>query len=342
MAEDKREDELLALTQAGYSMAGVKLARLLAGQEREEELRQLALEEFDRRRSHSSNTKMTEALVDYLVGHNRIDDAIMVLQPWANSTFSGKRMLAGLLAEHGREEELRRLADSGYSYASLQLAQLLVKSGRWTEGIDVLRAVVRAEGSYRRELAEALAEQGIIQEAIDTLQPNPGWLDEYQLIDILTKHRREVELRQLVDSGNSHAALPLAELLTGGGRDEEAIAVVQRFLDEPDHRLRNKWAELLIKHGREAELRALADRNYLYAETTIPMLLEENGLKSQANLLRRFGLTPDDWIASDDTNLSVRRSFGVQGIMHRRSDGGMVDSQPRSSRLWMFAQLSVR
>jgi tetratricopeptide (TPR) repeat protein len=96
-------------------------------------------------------------LADLLVQQGRVPRAVHQLT-WAHFSHDGP---ADLLAEQGRIDELRALADAGDAYAANLLVGLLAKQGRVAEAIEILRAEVDAgTRDAAGRLITMLAEQG--------------------------------------------------------------------------------------------------------------------------------------------------------------------------------------
>lgn len=95
----------------------------------------------------------------------RIDEAIALLRPDGN-TLLNRKQLAGLLARHGRLDELRAAAASDDSgYAVRRLARLLEERGDVQAAIAAYRQTGRAF-----ELAQLLARHGRDNEAIEVMR----------------------------------------------------------------------------------------------------------------------------------------------------------------------------
>jgi hypothetical protein len=143
------------------------------------------------------------------------------------------RPLANLLGEMGRGAEVidlvRPYADEGGSEENValafQLAKLLAQLGREKE----LRARAKAgDGFAISFLGELLAESGRAEEAIHVMQPiGRGRLGGAQLDEILASLGREEELKARADSGHSFAILRLFELLIRADRTKEATAFLR-------------------------------------------------------------------------------------------------------------------
>ncbi|MCP2323367.1 tetratricopeptide (TPR) repeat protein [Hamadaea flava] len=192
-------------------------------------------------------------LAQVLVQHNRIDEAIDVLTNAAKhpndllkSDVFASEMLAQLLVEQGRLEQLRQQADLGDSCAATALAKYLVAEGRLDElrerseagdvaaadhlarhlaepDIDTAVLQLRAQVDARvpgsaTSLARLLADHGRVDEAIALLRDlvgSGGYVVAVCLINILAQHGRLGELREEQAAGTHDAALALRSLERG-------------------------------------------------------------------------------------------------------------------------------
>ena len=155
-----------------------RMLSLLAEQEREEELGELA---------DLGSRAASNVLVTHLTGHGRDDDAVAILRQRADSCdgFAADR-LAALLARTGRVGELRERADAGSVPAFHQLIAFLLDNDMIDEALDRLRD---------------RADNGDCNAAI-------------QLIGLLAEHDRLDELAAEVTAGTVGAATLHAELHT--------------------------------------------------------------------------------------------------------------------------------
>ena len=111
------------------------------------------------------------------------------------------RVLADLLANRGRTEELRARAESGDWHAASRLAALLREEGRPGEAEHFWRlASDQGEPSARIELANLLVSEERIEEAIDLLRA--GSAEDWQcgglLLTLLTRQGRVDEAIELL------------------------------------------------------------------------------------------------------------------------------------------------
>jgi hypothetical protein len=113
------------------------------------------------------------------------------------------RVLADLLADRGRTDELRMRAESGNGHAAARLAALLLDQGHTEEAEHFWRlAVDQGEPSARPELADLLVARGRVEEAIDLLRAGTGddWRTTGLLLALLTRQNRTAEALHLLHS----------------------------------------------------------------------------------------------------------------------------------------------
>ncbi|MGW4466239.1 T3SS (YopN, CesT) and YbjN peptide-binding chaperone 1 [Micromonospora sp. NPDC004704] len=113
------------------------------------------------------------------------------------------RVLADLLADRGRVEELRIRAESGNGHAATRLAALLLDQGHTDEAEHFWRlAVGQGEPNARPELADLLVADGRVEEAISLLRggPEDDWRSVGLLLALLAKQGRTDEALDLLRS----------------------------------------------------------------------------------------------------------------------------------------------
>ncbi|MBE1500414.1 hypothetical protein H4696_007514 [Amycolatopsis lexingtonensis] len=230
LARQGMEDELRARAATGDSPAKEELARLLARQGRKAELHSLALagdyyaaEQLARDREESGDIDGAIAIYDLVEGsgarlrtarllarHGREDDLRALAQ--AGEAYA-IRELADLFFEEGREHELRALAAESDRYEPQDLlVKLLVREGRHDEAISVYSSLIEAGLTYRgRDLVELLAELGRDQELLDLAEKGDEWAEK-ALAELLAAQGREDELRRLALGGSRSAIRELSFL----------------------------------------------------------------------------------------------------------------------------------
>ncbi|MFE7593126.1 hypothetical protein ACFU6K_27345 [Kitasatospora sp. NPDC057512] len=202
----------------------------------------------------------------------RADEAIRRLGPVLPVVPGVAWRYAKLLADQGRFEQLRELADGEHAELALnQYAEALEEQGRVREAEAVLHEALAADGEHsRRRLMAFLARQGRLDEVVDVGRPT------YEQAEGNLLHEA-IDL--LIRAGRPEPAL---ELVDGLG-----AAYVEAHADVLGHtRLR-----LLAKAGRYtegiAEARALNEREPGQWDTTLAWLLDLDGRPDEAlDLLR--------------------------------------------------------
>ncbi|MEV7482147.1 hypothetical protein ACIOYT_22650 [Streptomyces halstedii] len=211
-----------------------------------------------------------------LEGAGRADEAIRVLgQDIAGHPLLEESTLtvyAGLLARHGRLDELRQLAADQDAHTVLDIdADALRRHGRAEEAEAVMRDAIAADDwvGYRAWLSSMLLAEGRLDDAIVVAEPGFGWYDCSNLLAPLVHPLldRPEELLHLVEHPkvvphHDHEEFQhwwRAWALAGLGRVDEAITVAG--LDRPWTDPRIVKADLLRRAGRldaaADELRAL-------------------------------------------------------------------------------------
>lgn len=168
---DQALAELSPFIDGGSLNAAVLAARLLAEHGRADE----AIEVLRiASAAHANPDGVIDMLADLLAGQGRADEALVLAddlagQPnWAPDEVLLLRARA--LAASGQRDraiaEIRSHPDAGQWWVACDLAALLADNGQPEDAIAVLRQPGCAEGGNRTVLAELLAQQGRIQEAI--------------------------------------------------------------------------------------------------------------------------------------------------------------------------------
>ncbi|MFI7695462.1 hypothetical protein ACIBQ6_40775 [Nonomuraea sp. NPDC049655] len=167
----------------------------------------------------------TPRLAELLVEQGRIDEGLDLLRARdAIGDLTAAARLTELQAQY-RPDDLRLVAETGYSWAASRWAQLLLEQGR----IDELRALASSGDEYA---------QGC-------------------LCDFLINAGRIDELRMLAGRGNAPAAMKLATWLEWQGNLEEAATVLFTRLKAGDaphvfiaDTMAHHWVDLLEALGK--------------------------------------------------------------------------------------------
>ncbi len=202
---------------------------------------------------------------DLLSGANRKGEAVAVLETWLESARSRDSL--------GRQTVHRALVD------------LYVGEGLIDKALDMVRADPEAVGwDTGDQIVRRLTERGDL-DGLRSLAD--GGNDEAKrwarpaLAAMLGERGELEELRSRAESGEWEAALHLADLLTGQGEAERAIAMFRRLADD----LRpggltwasKRLARMLAERGDEEELRTRADDGDRDAANHLAELLAERG-----------------------------------------------------------------
>ncbi len=272
LAEQGDTGGLRIRADAGDSYSAERLADLLSNQGRIEELRT---------RMKAGDRAAFERLPHALAEHGEIDEALRILRIKAKWGVEGARgQLDSLLAELGRDTELRAGADAGDREAAELLLDLLARQGRSDEAIEVCRNWADTGHRYAAELLpELLAGHGDVDEAIEML-------------------------RTWAEGGDNRAAKQLAELLTAQGRIEEALELCRTRADAGDWDAARQLLDILSKEGRTEELRAEVDAGVPGAAARLAAFLTEHGDAELASELLTFGLNADGSLAGNSDHRS--------------------------------------
>ncbi|WP_344502309.1 tetratricopeptide repeat protein [Dactylosporangium maewongense] len=177
-----------------------------------------------------------ERLGTLLAERGQVDEAVALLWPHAGED-AVLDALVELTEGHGYDGDLTALvreqieADSSvWSWnATAVLATLLERQGRVDEALEVLTG-------------SAFGEHGVFVNAVE------------QLADILARHGRERQLRELVaGGGGEHAVFRLAVWLESLDRVDEAVEAMRPFATDGSPNVAAALAELLTRHGRADE-----------------------------------------------------------------------------------------
>ncbi|WP_406079820.1 hypothetical protein OG468_02450 [Streptomyces zaomyceticus] len=215
-----------------------------------------------------------EQLAALLARHGRVDE-LRAASAADDSRYAVQR-LAGLLEERGDVEgaiAAYRQADGATVHAphsAYDLAQLLARHGRGDEAIEVLRVrtdIRTGDDWLLHALSDLYLDQGRPHDGLvylDALATAHEGEEEWELYGL---RLRLIAARDGVDEAiararshsagtTSYAARHVAELLTGAGRTEEAVVVLEQHAPANSHDL----AACLIDLGRVEDALALLNR----------------------------------------------------------------------------------
>ena len=251
LAEQDCVDELRARADAGERWAHGYLIRLLAKQDRTEELRQ------------------------------RADAGDMYAQ----------EILAELLSEQGCHEELRERADSGDHYASKSIIKLLLAQGNNTALLQMASAG-NSEAVWA--LPRAAADEEDMSDAICLLRPRATSGDiaaNWALLALLSRRGDVDELRRLLEAGHEDALRFVVSALFEQGKIDEALTVLQPWIEAENLGARRLRFELLVESGRIDEAAALIQSdNQAYSESCIhklaDLLIERGSMDNALTVLQ--------------------------------------------------------
>lgn len=200
---DEAEVVLCRLADTGAYRAAFDVAQLLAARGRfDDAVRYLSTRRVDR---YSRALDLTQ----FYQANDRLDEAIATIRSAADRDPTYTRYLVDLLAEKGDRDELRARSDARDHDAGRALARLLTEEGDVDEALAVLRTHAGEDAETAVILAKELARQGRMEEALPLLRAHFA-------------------------AGRTWVAVPLAELLIGSGRVDDAQLILRSRVDTGD------------------------------------------------------------------------------------------------------------
>ncbi|MCM4083413.1 NACHT domain-containing protein [Paractinoplanes hotanensis] len=314
LASRGRVEELRARADGGDHFATWRLVRLLREQGRVEDAITMLRVRVDR-----GDSSVVLDLIELLAEQERWDaiaDLLRVAvddERFPSSFYATK--VADFLAERGRVEELRVLAEAGGWRASERLTPMLIARGRVVEAIETLRAGAKA-GRFgaEAELIDLIADPAVVNAAVEVLRASvesggPGAARQLEELtaDLHLVHDEIASLRARARTGDKSASGRLADLLARQGR----VIELRARADTGDQAAGERLAELLMKQGHVDELRARADDGDQAAGERLVALLTGRGeldeLRARADVGDRQAVEPL-------VDLLVKRGRGDEAI----------------------------
>ncbi|GAA2912058.1 hypothetical protein Acy02nite_90140 [Actinoplanes cyaneus] len=311
-----------------------------------------------------SDESAATRLAELLVEQADVAGAIAVLTPHAMSRwdYGSPRLLVDLLAREGDVAQLQLLATAGDGAAARRLARLLTDRNEGGRAMAVLatrsevdaeaaiqlaglylnahreadaEAVLRAHAAVDAEAAVRLAKiLASSDEAVRVLMPHARhWSAGRELVALLAGQRHLPGLRAQVDRGNSHAAMALASLLIDDPATvDEALDLARRAVADGVFRADIELVNLLVKAGRDEELRALAAGGDAHAADVLARILEDRGETDQAIVVLRA-------VAEQHASAAVRLAALLDS--HSRTDEAVAVLTPHTNRDDYFASAAL-
>lgn len=236
-----------------------------------------------------------DILADVLANHGRVDQ----LRGRARSgEWAANHRLAQLFAAQDQQDELQAAIDDGNTFAAWAMADLLVARGRLDEALDLLRNL-SDEGDELAtiHLNEILAAHGRTDE-LEQRAANDQWFTG-TLIDHWIAHdelgKAEAFLSDRMGLDDEVAAGQLAQLWDNVGRTDDALDLLRPFTLGYSGLAVHTLVSLLDKHGRADDLRREADAGADGAAQCWLSLEVERGRISPraARSLRAFGFAEE-------------------------------------------------
>ncbi|GAA2326585.1 hypothetical protein [Dactylosporangium salmoneum] len=315
----------------------------------------------------------------------RIEEGLDAIRAIAGSdALDAAETFARLLVEHGRIDELRTRAYGGDSWSARWLAEWLSDNGQADELADL--ADRYSDGSplehlLSNRLAEALFDQGNVERL--RARADAGCRSaRYRWAELMIEHGRIEEVRARADAGGRpeairlaqmyettgslrHAievlrghpdlACQLADLLAKAGRLDEAIDVIRPRATEGHRDALSALHGLLVRAGRDDELRSRGKAGDLGAYAALAYALERAGRIDEAiealtarfafdqgenrgfrlaELLQREGRLDELWALADQGSWHAQRHLSAQLAAHGAVDELLSRAQAEDGGLY--------
>ncbi|WP_431921252.1 hypothetical protein [Nonomuraea jabiensis] len=250
------------------------------------------------RRAHAAGGEVSKLLADLLARQGRIKDLRALAE--AGDIAAGERLVL-LLVLRGRLSEAKAvclcLGRGMFPHAWL-IADALTEQGRIEEAIAFHRALADAgDDSAVGQLAQLLAEQDRIDDLRDLAEDSHNDNDHhaaYHLTRPLAEQDRIDDLRHLAHDGMPYAAEELVDVLVKQGEADEAIAALRAIPETGRHPIvATMLADLLLERGEVdaaiAALRPLAATGHRSVIHRLLGLLLQRAPLEELHALARAG-----------------------------------------------------
>jgi tetratricopeptide (TPR) repeat protein len=200
---------------------------------------------------------------------------------------------------------------------------LLTDQGRTQAAITLLRTCVANGTQYAgRPLANILAREGKIDEAIAVLRTDESGDKTERLVNLLADEGRVDELRHLADAGDRYASRRLAALLACKDQTDAAIAILRRLADIGDVLAAEQLALLLMDRGQVDEA-ILTLRAHAGVRHSVTVKLSGLGWTDAAiEILQARAETGDT--SSEHALIDLLVDTGREDELRRRLESGVV------------------
>ncbi|MFG2840898.1 hypothetical protein ACGFYE_38595 [Streptomyces zaomyceticus] len=284
--------------------------------------------------------------VDLLLEHGRLDLMIQAAEE-RGEWFCAERAAQELCrtgAFSRAVEVVEPFAALGWRPALWAKANVLLRAGRTDEALDLVRPDEEGRTSEYvcRDFAELLVRAGRVDEAIDLLVPHlGGWWIRSVLVEITEGQGRDERVLELI-APHTKTARRALEKSRWASSDEEVLVLQARMLERmnrADEAIRvlgadiavkrygtqntlTAYAELLSRHGRLDDLRALATGEH--AHTVLDIFagaLRDCGRADEAETVMRKAIAADDWVG-------YRAWLSVTLLQDGRLDDAITVAEP--------------